>query len=121
MEDQRYAGQVMNNLRRSSNDMREVLDKVNSRQGTLGLLINDPSLYNETTNLMARTDGASHYLGVSTRVAPVRYDRLAELCAAGCRADELQPGSRQAPPAAGATNPAPTAAPQPELIMMDAA
>lgn len=53
VEDQKYAGQVMNNLRRSSKDMLEVLDKVNSRQGTVGLLINDPSLYNDTTNLMA--------------------------------------------------------------------
>ncbi len=52
MEDQKYAGQVMSNLRRSSEDLREVLDKVNSRQGTLGLLVNDPTLYDKTTNLV---------------------------------------------------------------------
>jgi len=53
MEDQTYAGQVMSNLRRSSDDVREVLDKINGRQGTLGLLVNDPSLYNKTTNLVS--------------------------------------------------------------------
>ena len=53
MQDQKYAGRVMSNLRRSSDDMREVLDKINSRQGTLGLLINDPSLYDKTTNLVS--------------------------------------------------------------------
>src|SRR6185437_11376868 len=31
MEDQKYAGQVMSNLRRSSDDIREVLDKINGR------------------------------------------------------------------------------------------
>jgi phospholipid/cholesterol/gamma-HCH transport system substrate-binding protein len=53
MQDQKYASQVMSNLRRSSDDMREVLDKINSRQGTLGLMVNDPSLYNNATNLVS--------------------------------------------------------------------
>ena len=44
MQDQKYAGRVMSNLRRSSDDMREVLDKINGRQGTLGLLINAEAL-----------------------------------------------------------------------------
>jgi phospholipid/cholesterol/gamma-HCH transport system substrate-binding protein len=53
VEDQKYAGQVMSNLRRSSNDMHEVLEKIDGRQGTLGLMINDPTLYNNATNLVA--------------------------------------------------------------------
>jgi phospholipid/cholesterol/gamma-HCH transport system substrate-binding protein len=52
VEDQKYAGEVMSNLRRSSNDMLEVMDKINSRQGTLGLMVNDPTLYNNATNLV---------------------------------------------------------------------
>jgi phospholipid/cholesterol/gamma-HCH transport system substrate-binding protein len=53
IEDQRYADQVMSDLRRSTVDMREVLDKINSRQGTLGLLINDPALYNGASDLVS--------------------------------------------------------------------
>ncbi len=53
MEDQRYAGQVLGNLRRSSDDLRQILDKINDGQGTIGLLVNDPSLYNKTTNLVS--------------------------------------------------------------------
>jgi phospholipid/cholesterol/gamma-HCH transport system substrate-binding protein len=52
IEDRKYAGEVMSNLRRSSEDTRQVLDKINSRKGTLGLLINDPALYNGTNNLV---------------------------------------------------------------------
>jgi phospholipid/cholesterol/gamma-HCH transport system substrate-binding protein len=52
VEDQKYAGQVMSNLRRSSNDMHEVLEKIDGRQGTLGLMVNDPTLYNNATNLV---------------------------------------------------------------------
>jgi hypothetical protein len=44
--------QVMSNLRRSSNDMHEVLEKIDGRQGTLGLMVNDPTLYNNATNLV---------------------------------------------------------------------
>ncbi len=53
MLDTRYAGEVMSNVRRSSEDLRDALDKIDSRQGTLGLLINDPTLYNRTNNLVS--------------------------------------------------------------------
>jgi hypothetical protein len=53
MENKQYADDVMRNLRRSSIDLREAMDKINSRQGTIGLLINDPALYNKTTNLVS--------------------------------------------------------------------
>ena len=53
MLDTRYAGEVMDNLRHSSADMRDALDKIDSRRGTLGLLINDPSLYNKADNLVS--------------------------------------------------------------------
>lgn len=53
MEDQRYAGELLGNLRRSSDDMRQILDKINRGQGTIGLLVNDPALYDNTTNLVS--------------------------------------------------------------------
>jgi len=52
VEDQRYAGQVMGNLHRSSDDLRQILDKINSGQGTMGLLVNDPALYNNAARLV---------------------------------------------------------------------
>lgn len=55
MEDQRYATEVLGNLHRSSQDLRQILDKVNDGQGTVGLLINDPTLYDKTTNLVSGT------------------------------------------------------------------
>jgi hypothetical protein len=83
MEDQRYAGRVMSSLSRSSDDMREVLDKINSRQSTLGRLINDPSLYDKTNNLVSASGwgfslfrgvyGVSHPFGTTASRAMHRY------------------------------------------------
>lgn len=53
MEDQDYSRQVLGNLRESSEDMRQIFDKINDGQGTIGLLVNDPALYNKTTNLVS--------------------------------------------------------------------
>jgi phospholipid/cholesterol/gamma-HCH transport system substrate-binding protein len=53
MENRKYADGVMRNLSRSSADLREAMDKINSRQGTIGLLISDPALYDKTTNLVS--------------------------------------------------------------------
>ena len=95
MQDQKYAGRVMSNLRRSSDDMREVLDKINSRQGTLGLLINDPSLYDKTTNLVSASGwGFSLFRGAYSVSHPFGHHGLAELCTAAVRAAELQPRSQ---------------------------
>jgi hypothetical protein len=37
----------MGNLQRSSQDLSQILHKINTGQGTLGAMVNDPSLYNE--------------------------------------------------------------------------
>jgi phospholipid/cholesterol/gamma-HCH transport system substrate-binding protein len=114
MEDQRYAGQVMSNLRRSSDDMREVLDKINGRQGTLGLLINDPSLYDKTTNLVSANGwgfsllrgvyGVSHPFGTTASPSYVPAPPPESL--------NYSPAVNSAPPAAEA-NPAMPSASQP--------
>lgn len=112
MEDQRYAGQVMSNLRRSSVDMHEVLDKVNGRQGTLGLLINDPSLYNRTTNLVSANGwGFSLLRGVYSVSHPFGTTASPSYAPAPAEPMNYSPAVGSAPPASGAS-PAPAAAPQ---------
>ena len=94
MEDQAYAGQVMSNLRRSSDDMREVLDKINGRQGTLGLLVNDPSLYNRSTNLVSASGwGFSLFRGAYSLAHP--FSTTASPSYLAGRTAELQPGGQQ--------------------------
>ena len=114
MQDQKYAGRVMSNLRRSSDDMREVLDKINSRQGTLGLLINDPSLYDKTTNLVSASGwGFSLFRGVYSVSHPFGTTASPSYAPPPSEPMNYSPAVNSAPPAAGATNPAPKAAPQP--------
>jgi len=114
MEDHRYAGEVMSNLRHSSDDMREVLDKINSRQGTLGLLINDPSLYDKTTNLVSASGwGFSLFRGVYNVSHPFGTTASPSYAPPPTEPINYSPTVGSAPPAPGATNPAPTAAPQP--------
>jgi phospholipid/cholesterol/gamma-HCH transport system substrate-binding protein len=113
MEDQSYASRVMSNLRRSSDDMREVLDKINGRQGTLGLLINDPSLYDKTTNLVSANGwGFSLFRGVYSVSHPFGSTASPSYAPPPAEPMNYSPAVSSAPPAAGTTNPAPTAAPQ---------
>ncbi len=113
MEDQSYAGRVMSNLRRSSDDMREVLDKINGRQGTLGLLINDPSLYDKTTNLVSANGwGFSLFRGVYGVSHPFGTTASPSYAPPPAEQMNYSPAVNSASPAAGTTNPAPTAAPQ---------
>ncbi len=112
MQDQNYAGRVMSNLRRSSDDMREVLDKINGRQGTLGLLINDPSLYDKTTNLVSASGwGFSLFRSAYSLSHP--FNTTASPSYAPPPSEQLNysPALNSAPPAAGA-NRAPPSAPQ---------
>ncbi|MGZ3621178.1 MAG: MlaD family protein [Candidatus Binataceae bacterium] len=110
MEDQAYAGQVMSNLRRSSDDMREVLDKINGRQGTLGLLVNDPSLYNRTTNLVSASGwGFSLFRGAYGLTHP--FSTTASPSYSPDEPLNYSPAVNSAPSATG-TNPPPPASSQ---------
>jgi phospholipid/cholesterol/gamma-HCH transport system substrate-binding protein len=111
MEDQKYAGQVMRNLHRSSDDMREVLDKINSRQGTLGLLVNDPGLYNNATNLVSASGwGVSLFKGVYSLSHPFSTTASPSYAPPPTEPLNYSPAVSSGVPAAGA-NPAPSAAP----------
>lgn len=113
MQDQKYAGRVMSNLRRSSDDMREVLDKINSRQGTLGLLINDPSLYDKTTNLVSASGwGFSLFRGAYSVSHPFGTTASPSYAPPPAEPMNYSPAVNSAPPASDA-NPAPPSTPQP--------
>ena len=103
MQDQNYASRVMSNLRRSSDDMREVLDKINGRQGTLGLLINDPSLYNRTTNLVSASGwGFSLFRGVYSVAHPFGTTASPSYAPPPAEPMNYSPAVGSAPPAASA-------------------
>jgi phospholipid/cholesterol/gamma-HCH transport system substrate-binding protein len=53
MEDRTYAREVMGNLRQSSADLEQILHKINTGQGTLGQLVNNPGLYDSAQKLVA--------------------------------------------------------------------
>jgi phospholipid/cholesterol/gamma-HCH transport system substrate-binding protein len=108
MEDQKYAGEVMSNLRRSSGDMRQVLDKINGRQGTLGLLVNDPTLYDKTANLVDASGwGVSLFRGIYSVSHPFGTTSSPSYAPA-LEPQNYTPAVNSAPPPAG-TNPAPPA------------
>jgi phospholipid/cholesterol/gamma-HCH transport system substrate-binding protein len=109
MEDQKYAGRVMSNLRRSSDDMREVLDKINGRQGTLGLLVNDPRLYNNATNLVSANGwGFSLFKDVYSVSHPFSTTASPSYAPPVSAPPNYSPATGTAPPAAG-ENPTPAA------------
>ncbi|HEY2525710.1 MAG TPA: MlaD family protein [Candidatus Binataceae bacterium] len=130
MQDQEYASRVMRNLDRSSDDLRHVLDKLNSRQGTLGLLVNDPSLYDRTTNLVNASGwgfslfrGAyslTHPFGTTASPsyapmlgAPLNYSPAVGAGSVSTTTVSTTTGVSAPPAAAGAASPAPASAPPP--------
>lgn len=52
LNDQKYANELLNNLQTSLNDMRQILQKINQGQGSVGLAVNDPSLYYEAKGFL---------------------------------------------------------------------
>jgi phospholipid/cholesterol/gamma-HCH transport system substrate-binding protein len=57
MENKEYAEQVLPNLRASSADLHDILHKINTGQGTIGQMVNDPSLYMEMKAMLANGGG----------------------------------------------------------------
>lgn len=52
LENKKYADEVLANLRQSSRDLKDILRKINTGQGTAGLLVNNPKLYNQLTGFL---------------------------------------------------------------------
>ncbi len=57
MENKDFSDDVLPNLRRSSHDLKDILQKINSSRGTAGLMVNDPTLYNQLTGFMDNGGG----------------------------------------------------------------
>jgi phospholipid/cholesterol/gamma-HCH transport system substrate-binding protein len=57
VEDRQLADQLVFDLRRSAQDMQQILDKINSGQGTVGAMVNDPSLYYEAKGMLSEGGG----------------------------------------------------------------
>lgn len=57
VENQAYAEDVMANLRSSSQDLSQILHKINSGQGTVGKLVNDPTMYNAVSGMLSSSGG----------------------------------------------------------------
>jgi phospholipid/cholesterol/gamma-HCH transport system substrate-binding protein len=63
LDNQQAGDEVMANLQASSHDLREILHKINTGQGTVGLMVNDPTMYREVTGFLA--DGGGWALRMS--------------------------------------------------------
>ncbi len=57
MENKDFSDDVLPNLRQSSRDLKDILDKINSSRGTVGLMVNDPRFYNQLTGFMDNSGG----------------------------------------------------------------
>ncbi len=47
---------VLKNLRVASNELKEITERVNRGEGTVGGLVNDPSIYNDIRSLLGRAN-----------------------------------------------------------------
>jgi phospholipid/cholesterol/gamma-HCH transport system substrate-binding protein len=52
LSDQRYANQILGNMQTSLEDMKDILRKIDDGQGTVGLAVNDPSLYYQAKSFL---------------------------------------------------------------------
>jgi phospholipid/cholesterol/gamma-HCH transport system substrate-binding protein len=52
LSDQQYANQLLSNMQTSLADMKDILRKVDDGQGSVGLAVNDPSLYYDAKNFL---------------------------------------------------------------------
>ncbi len=54
MEDQKLADHLLDDLQHSAAEMREILRKINDGQGSVGLAVNDPSLYHNANQFLSQ-------------------------------------------------------------------
>ena len=52
LSDQQYANQLLANMQTSLADMKEILHKIDDSQGSVGLAVNDPTLYYDAKNFL---------------------------------------------------------------------
>ena len=52
LSDQQYANRLLGNMQTSLEDMKDILRKIDDGQGSVGLAVNDPSLYYEAKSFL---------------------------------------------------------------------
>ena len=57
MENKNFSDDVLPDLRQSSHDLKDILQKINLGKGTAGLMVNNPALYNQLTSFMDNGGG----------------------------------------------------------------
>jgi len=57
MENKNFSDDVLPDLRQSSHDLKDILQKINAGKGTAGLMVNNPALYNQLTSFMDNGGG----------------------------------------------------------------
>ncbi len=68
MENKQYADELLPELKQSSADLKDILHKINGSQGTIGLMVNDPTLYVELKSML----GVGRFTRAVQPDAPVR-------------------------------------------------
>jgi phospholipid/cholesterol/gamma-HCH transport system substrate-binding protein len=103
LSDQQYANQLLANMQASLTDMKDILRKIDDGQGTVGLAVNDPSLYYDAKNFLGGNGsigwGVRMLNGVYSLTHPFSRPSTAEPIAAS--------------PVSAADPPAPQASPSP--------
>ncbi|HXN87582.1 MAG TPA: hypothetical protein VN867_16025, partial [Candidatus Binataceae bacterium] len=109
LNDQQYANQLLNNLQVSLADMKEILRKIDDGQGSVGLAVNDPSLYHDAKNFL----GTSGSMGWGMKMLNGLYGVTHPFHGG----EGAQPSNASAPamieaPAPSSQTPAPASPPQ---------
>ena len=101
LSDQQYANQLLANMQTSLADMKDILRKINDGRGSVGLAVNDPSLYYDAKNFLGGNGG----LGWGVRMLNGLYSVTHPFS----RSSAAKP--IEASPVSGAEPPAPQASP----------
>ena len=122
MENKEFSDDVLPNLRQSSRDLKDILQKIDTSRGTAGLMVNDPTLYNQLTSFLDNGGGwgirlvsglynLTHPLASPAPGADAQPVMLTASQAGSCSAQSSAPTSvsaaipAMAEPAAGVANP----------------
>jgi len=103
LSDQQYANQLLGNMQASFTDMKEILRKIDDGRGSVGLAVNDPTLYYDAKNFL----GGNGSIGWGVRM----LNGLYSLTHPFSRASAAEPIAVS--PVNAAEPPAPQASPSP--------
>ncbi len=101
LTDQQYANQLLANMQTSLADMKDILRKIDDGRGTVGLAVNDPSLYYDAKNFLGGNGslgwGVRMLNGIYSLTHPLSRPSTAEPIAAS-PVNAVEPAPPQAAP-----------------------